>query len=73
MSWLGFSDQGDFEAYMKSLHLPMYNDKRYKEAGYVGGNDRFGEYGKDYIDMPNIKFLTFLYPRTFTVGMKVNF
>lgn len=73
MSWQGFSDQGDFEAYMKSLHLPMYNDKRYKEAGYVGGNDRFGEFGKDYIDMPNIKFLTFQYPRVFTIGMKIDF
>jgi len=28
---------------------------------------------KAYIDMPNFKSLTFLNPRKFTVGIKINF
>ncbi len=95
MSMAGFSDNHDFEDYMRSLRFSW-------ETGIDHGNDRIGDYRpvgveydplepnpdndpeiaarnkkrietKSYIDMPNIKALTFLNPRDIIWGIKLNF
>ena len=69
----GFVDLG-FEDYMKSLHLPMYDDPRY--GAYEGGNDQPGDVkskDKEYIDMPNREFLTYPNLRTIIFGLGFNF
>ena len=68
----GFVDSEDYNNYMKSLHLPATIGD---ELGYgnIPGNDRPGDYDKDYIDMPNQEFLTFLNPRNIFWGLKISF
>jgi len=73
---VGFSDGTDQNNYFKSLHLPMYKDKKYQDLGYVPGNDKPGDIkssGKPYIDMPNRNFLTYLNVRSFYFGLRFNF
>ena len=53
----------------------MYDDPEYKAAGFTGGTDRVGDVRsseKDYIDMPNRGLFTYLNPRTFLFGVKIN-
>ena len=72
----GFSSNTDRRNYLYSLHLPMYKEEKYKEAGFIGGNDKLGDIkskDKPYIDMPNREFLTFLYLRSIVFGIKVDF
>lgn len=101
LSGISFSDAGDYDDYMRSLHLEMYKGQEYADAGFVGGNDRYGEFRdydvpydpwepnpdndpeiearnqerlktKSYINMPNVRFLTFLMPRMVSFGIKFN-
>lgn len=37
-----FQNDTDKRRYLESLHLPMYKDEIYKNAGYIGGDDRPG-------------------------------
>ena len=83
MSQIGFGAGNDYQYYMASLHLPMYDDPEYKAAGlpsdgYDGSewNDRPGDAkssDKPYIDMPNRDFLTYLNPRRFLLGVMIDF
>jgi hypothetical protein len=54
----------------------MYNDEQYVAAGYTGGKDKVGDVYSDdkpHINMPNRGFLTFLNPRSITLGIRINF
>jgi len=73
---LASMDSNDKRAYLESLHLPMYDDPLYKNAGYTPGNDRLGDVKSDdkpYINMPNIDTFWYTDPRTVTFGLKVDF
>ncbi len=60
--------------YLRSLHLPMYNDERYAlDTLLVGGNDKVGEINKDYIDKPALEYLFYTNPRFLRLGLKVDF
>ena len=75
MYGLGYDTEDDSRKYMESLHLSMYEDEKYQEAGYTPGDDKPGDIRSDdkpYINMPNIQFLTFLYPRVFSFGVNVS-
>jgi len=82
------SDQNlDFNNYMASLHLPMYNSPEYtaareqsaKNGGnyYIPGNDKVGDLksnSKPYIDNPDFaNFFLYAPPRDIWFGMKVKF
>jgi hypothetical protein len=72
----GFDGGDDWRNYLESLHLPMYNDEQYAAAGYTGGDDKVGDvYSNDkpHINMPNRKFLTYLNPRSISLGIRINF
>jgi len=74
----GFADSDDSERYYKSLHLPMYGGEDYQAAGLVPGDDKPGDIGgpgtdKEYIDMPNREFLTYLNQRSVFFGLKIDF
>lgn len=76
LNTLGFADGTDFRRYMDSLHLPMYNEKKYQDAGFTGGNDKLGDIkseDKTYIDMPNLKFLSFIDERYLLFGLRMSF
>jgi hypothetical protein len=76
MSTRGFSDSDDREDYLKSLHLPMYEDSLYIVAGYTPGNDKPGDVkskDKPYINMPDIDFITYLNPRSLRFGIRFEF
>jgi outer membrane receptor protein involved in Fe transport len=67
----GFKDSNDKKLYLQSLHLPMYSEQIYQDAGYEVGNDKAGDIKSDdkpYIDMPNRDFLTFLDVRSILFG-----
>jgi len=75
---MGFRNDEDEMRYMESLHLEMYKDPEYTEAGFTGGDDRVGEIGgpgtdKEYIDMPDRTHFTFRNPRTIFFGIKIDF
>ena len=60
--------------YLRSLHLPMYNEERYASDDLlVGGNDRVGEVEKDYIDKPDFEYLYYTNPRFLRMGVRVDF
>ena len=60
--------------YLRSLHLPMYRDERYAaDTLLIGGNDRVGEVGKDYIDKPAFEYLYYTNPRFLRMGFMVDF
>lgn len=42
-----FFDDTDKRRYLESLHLPMYKDDLYKNAGYIGGDDQPGNLRPD--------------------------
>jgi len=65
-NYAGFSDVYDYEDYLASLHF-SWEEREQK------GNDRVGEYKKDYVDMPNLKNLLFLNPRSVKFGIKMSF
>jgi hypothetical protein len=72
----GFDGGDDWRNYLESLHLPMYNDEQYVAAGYTGGKDKVGDVYSDdkpHINMPNREFLSFLNPRSITLGIRINF
>lgn len=76
ISMQGFDGGDDWRNYLESLHLPMYNDEQYTAAGYTGGDDKVGDvYSNDkpHINMPNRKFLTYLNPRSISLGIRINF
>ncbi len=76
ISMQGFDGGDDWREYLRSLHLPMYNGEEYLADGLTGGHDRVGDIrsdDKDYINMPNRQFLTYLNPRRITLGLRVNF
>ena len=67
-----FATVDDYESYMESLHLPMYEDVDNLKAG----DDKPGMIKSDdksYIDMPNRHFLTYTNPRSVTIGVGLNF
>jgi hypothetical protein len=71
-----FFNSDDEDAYFASLHLPMYEEEIYQDAGYTPGNDAPGDYrskDKPYIDMPMIEHLRFTNPRYFRLGLALNF
>jgi len=72
----GFSGSEDSRKYFYSLHLPMYKGEEYKQAGFVGGNDKPGDIKSDdkpYIDMPNIKVFSFDNLRNVFFGLRISF
>jgi hypothetical protein len=79
-----FTDQSDYEKYMKSLNLPMYKDEQYSR--WEGGDEQVGdvyEYmpddpkynpdSDDFIDMPNLDHLWYLNPRHVWFGLTFEF
>ncbi len=66
LSYSGFSDNRDYNSYMKSLKFDW-------EEGDDKGNDRVGDYEGNYINMPNISSMTFLNPRSLTSGIRFSF
>jgi len=79
----GFGIGDDYRNYMNSLHLKMYDDLEYQvhylSWDYYDGNkwndkpgDRKSE-DKSYINMPDRKFLTYLNPRRFEFGIRIDF
>jgi len=79
----GFGIGDDYRNYMNSLHLKMYDDLEYRveglpSDGYTGNNwnDKPGDqktYDKPYINMPDRKFMTYLNPRRFEFGIRIDF
>lgn len=72
----GFYNSADFRDYMKSLHLPMYKEEKYQDAGYTAGDDKVGDVwseDKPYINMPNVDFLAWNRPRSVTLGIQFSF
>lgn len=77
-----FSDDADYNNYMASLHLPLYDSPKYdklRQANpgyYVGGNDKIGDMrsaDKSYINDPNWSFWTYKQPRDIWFGMRIDF
>ena len=69
-----FGAGSDRNNYLGSLHLDMYNDDKYKNAGFTGGSDKPGEVNNaDYVDQPNMDVFRHLFPRFVTFGLKVSF
>lgn len=78
----GFADANDRNSYMRSLRLSRYNGdeaatkEEYEAMGFIAGDDKPGDVksaDKPWIDMPNRGFLTYLNPRTITMGFGLNF
>jgi outer membrane receptor protein involved in Fe transport len=81
-----FSSDGDWNNYLASLHLPIYNSPEYAAARqaagqngnqYIPGNDKVGDLkssSKPYIDNPDFaNFFLYAPPRDIWFGMKVDF
>ena len=76
LSDVAFEQGADFEEYMRSLHLPMYEDEIYQAEGLTAGDDRPGDIksdGRSYIDMPDRSFLWYLDERYVEFGAVINF
>ncbi len=72
----GFQNDADWRDYLKSLHLPMYKEQKYQDAGYTAGDDKVGDVwseDKPYINMPNLDFLAWNIPRSITLGIQFSF
>ncbi len=72
----GFASSEDRRNYFDSLHLPMYEEDIYQNAGYTPGNDRAGDVRSDekpYIDMPNRDIFTYFNVRAIFFGLKMDF
>ncbi len=70
----------DFNNYMKSLHLPQYNDSYYDPirtaTDYQTGNDKIGDLrsaDKPYINDPNNDIFTYGNPRQIWFGIRFDF
>jgi outer membrane receptor protein involved in Fe transport len=72
----------DFQRYMASLRLPMYNSPEYdalrasNPGSYVSGSDKIGDLrspGKDYIDDPNFSYWIYGQPRDIWFGIRMDF
>lgn len=72
----------DYNAYLASLHLPIYNssdydDLRAKNPGlYIAGDDKVGDLrsnDKPYINDPNYSYFIYGYPRDIWFGLRVDF
>ena len=72
----------DFNNYMASLHLSMYNSPLYDQLRtqfpglYVAGNDKVGDLKSDskpYINNPDNDFFLFGQPRDIWFGVRVDF
>ena len=81
-----FVNQSDYNSYMKSLKLKMYDDEMYTSKGYEPGDQRVGQTydyrpddegydpnAPDFIDMPNLDHLWYLNPRHIWFGLKFDF
>jgi len=72
--WEGSEDLRD---YLNSLHLPMYGGDKYLQDGrFTEGTDKVGDtWSKDkpYINMPNLDYMAWSVPRSWTLGLRVNF
>ncbi len=87
-----FSSEGpgsDYDKYMRSLKLDLYNEDKYKAQGYEGGTDKPGDFRpatfteedgwefdtdeRDYIDMPDIDSFWFMNPRHIWLGLRFQF
>jgi outer membrane receptor protein involved in Fe transport len=69
-----FVDQYDYQDYMESLKLPMYDDPEY--ADWESGDDKVGDVSgkkKDHILMPDLDHLWFLNPRHIWFGLQFEF
>jgi hypothetical protein len=82
LSSQGFYDGGDRTAYLKSLHLEMYNEEPYAStAGFTAPAegeepDKVGDLPsaeKPYINPPNRDFLKYLDPRYVQFGIRFSF
>jgi hypothetical protein len=77
-----FANDADMEAYLASLHLPIYNSHdfnnlRATNAGlYLSGSDKVGDLRsneKPYINDPNYSYFLYGKPRDIWFGVKVDF
>ena len=77
-----FYDDADFNAYMRSLHLEMYDSPEFdqlrekNEGLYVAGHDKVGDLRSDdkpYINDPNVTFLLYGEKRQIWFGLKMDF
>ena len=71
----------DFNNYMASLHLPMYNSPSYDQlraqnpGQYIAGNDKVGDTwssSKSYIKNPENTFFYYGQPRDIWFGMRID-
>lgn len=72
----GFGPGNDTRNYLASLHIPMYEGQEYQDEGFMPGDDQAGDRRskeKPYINMPNRKFMTYLNPRRFEFGIRIDF
>lgn len=71
----GFSDSYDRDAYLRSLHLPLYSGAIYQAAGLTAGNDKVGDLRsneKPYINDPNLTHSLWGETRQLFLGMRIN-
>ncbi|MBU1101863.1 MAG: TonB-dependent receptor [Bacteroidetes bacterium] len=77
-----FQTDVDYDKYMASLKLPMYNSPEYDQLRsanpgfYEGGNDKVGDLRSDekpYINDPNLPFWLYGYPRDVWFGLRIDF
>ena len=77
MSGAGFrSTQVDIRNYLNSLHLPLYAEQKYQDAGFTAGDDNVGDMrssDKPYIDMPDNLSFAFNRPRVVIFGFRASF
>ena len=56
----------NYTSYVSSLHLPW-------ESGTQQGDDKYGEYNEDYLDLGWYTWTQFLNPRDVFIGIKISF
>jgi outer membrane receptor protein involved in Fe transport len=70
----GFSDSYDRDAYLRSLHLPLYSGATYQAAGLTAGDDKVGELRSDakpYINDPNLTHSLWGITRQINLGVRI--
>ncbi|MGB2869523.1 MAG: TonB-dependent receptor [Bacteroidota bacterium] len=70
----GFSDSYDRDAYLRSLHLPLYSGSVYQAAGLTAGDDKVGDLRSDdktYINDPNLTHSLWGVTRAITFGIQI--
>jgi hypothetical protein len=82
LSTQGFSDGIDQRAYLRTLHLELFNEEPWKSGGYYVGPaegeepDHIGDLQseeKPYINNPDKEFLWYLDPRYVQFGIRISF